>query len=344
MIDSEKIEVLIPRCFLSLNYDNSLEVDNNGLTAVQISWKEGLVTNIKPIENSLEKLNQILFPRFVEPHAHFDKAFTWKKFPNYESNYENALSLNIKEHSKRTIKNVITRAEKSIKLSIENGYRAIRTHIDTYELQDKLVWEELFKIKKKYSDFLKLQFVALAPLEFWNSRIGEELAKKYEGDDFVLGGVVVPPFNKKKIINLLSKMLILANKYNLEIDLHIDESSTEPGFGINTLLRTIDDLNTKVSVTCSHLSSLLFLKENQIYNIANEIAEKNIKVIALPLTNFWLLNNFLDRTTLKRPVAPIKQLQRSCVDVAIGSDNVQDPWYPFGNFDPFYLMSCTMPL
>ena len=72
------------------------------------------------------------------------------------------------------------------------------------------------------------------------------------------------------------------------------------------------------------------------------MAEKNIKVIALPLTNFWLLNRSKKTTSLKRPVAPIKQLQKTYVDVSLGSDNVQDPWYPFGNFDPFYMLSLSL--
>ena len=32
------------------------------------------------------------------------------------------------------------------------------------------------------------------------------------------------------------------------------------------------------------------------------------------------------------------------MDVSIGSDNVQDPWYPFGDFDPFYMMTCSIPM
>ena len=74
------------------------------------------------------------------------------------------------------------------------------------------------------------------------------------------------------------------------------------------------------------------------------MAEKNIKVVALPLTNFWLLNRDNKTTALNRPVAPIKQLQKLHVDVSLGSDNVQDPWYPFGNFDPFYTLSCSIPM
>ncbi len=35
-----------------------------------------------------------------------------------------------------------------------------------------------------------------------------------------------------------------------------------------------------------------------------------------------------------RPQAPVRQLQAAGVSVAIGGDNVQDPWFPGGDFDP----------
>ena len=191
---------------------------------------------------------------------------------------------------------------------------------------------------------MQLQFVALSPLEFWQTENGRKLAKNFSINKGILGGVVVPPFNKKETTKLLSKMLLLADKYKLEIDLHIDESTTEPGAGLKVLLEVIDKLKIQVPITCSHLSSILFLKEKEILDLGKKMADKNIKVVALPLTNFWLLNHKNKITSLKRPVAPIKELQKSLVDVSIGSDNVQDPWYPFGNFDPFYMMSCTMPM
>ena len=110
-------------------------------------------------------------------------------------------------------------------------------------------------------------------------------------------------------------------------------------------METIENLKiNSIRITCSHLSSLISLSPREILNLGEKMAEKNIKVIALPLTNFWLLNRSNKTTSLKRPVAPIKQLQKSHVDVSLGSDNVQDPWYPFGNFDPFYMLSCSIPM
>ena len=148
--------------------------------------------------------------------------------------------------------------------------------------RDNYIWDELFKLQKKYSSKLKLQYVALAPLEFWDTPHGEELAKMFSNKNGILGGVLVPPFiNKSKIKYFLSKTLLLANKYKLEIDLHIDESTIEPGAGIKVLLETIDKLNIKVPITCSHLSSILSLNKNEILNLGSKIAEKDIKVLSL---------------------------------------------------------------
>ena len=344
MSTSGTSEVLIPRCLCEIEDNDNLKVDLEDLASVFIAWEKGIVSELKPINIENKKPKKILFPRFVETHSHLDKSFTWGEFPNFKSNYEEALSVNLEEHITRTTKKVVDRAERSLKLALKNGYRAIRSHIDTNDTLGNDIWGELFSLQKIYSSRLKLQFVALSQLEFWDSPNGEELAKKFFKENGILGGVLVPPFNKAKTKYFLSKMILLADKYNLEIDLHIDESNIEPGAGIKILLETIDMLNIKVPITCSHLSSILSLKDNEIINLGRKIADKNIKVIALPLTNFWLLNRNDERTSLNRPVAPIKQLQKSLVDVSIGSDNVQDPWYSFGSYDPFYLMTCAMPM
>jgi len=343
--NSGTAEVLIPRSLCLIEDIDNLIIDVEDLCSVSISWEDGVVSELKPLKDKITKPKKILFPRFVETHSHFDKSFTWANFPNLESNYEGALSVNLKEHKTRTTDKVLERVEKSLKLAIQNGYRAIRSHIDTYKNQPIDIWIELFKLQKKFSSELTLQFVALAPLEFWDTSNGEELAKLFSFYGVILGGVVVPPFNKKNTSKFLAKMLLLASKYELEIDLHIDESSIEPGAGIKVLLETIENLNIhSMPITCSHLSSLIYLTNREIIKLGEKMAEKNIKVIALPLTNFWLLNRSNKITSLKRPVAPIKQLQKSHVDVSLGSDNVQDPWYPFGNFDPFYTLSCSMPM
>jgi len=278
--NSGKSKVLIPRNLFELEQEAGIQVNNEGLSPVEISWDKGVVLKIKSIKNENNLINKILFPRFVESHAHFDKSFSWINYPNLQSNYENALSVNLEEHVTRTANTVLKRAEKSLNMAIKNGYRAIRTHIDTYNFQDQEIWPKLFHLQKIYSEFLSLQFVSLAQIDFWGTSEGDLFAKKLKLNNGILGGVLVPPFDRPRIIKSLSKMLLLAEKYKLEIDLHIDESSVEPGSGMKILLNIIEKLNSNVNVTCSHSSSLLLLKDSDLTKLANRMSNKNIKVIA----------------------------------------------------------------
>ena len=271
MSNSGTAEVLIPRSLCLIEDFDNLIIDVEDLCSVSISWEDGFVSELKPLKNKVTKPKNILFPRFVETHSHFDKSFTWWDFPNMESNYEGALSINLEEHKTRTTDKVLERVEKSLKLAVKNGYRAIRSHIDTYKSQSINIWIELFKLQKKFSSELTLQFVALAPLEFWDTSNGEELAKIFSTYGGILGGVIVPPFNKKDTSKFLAKMLLLASKYKLEIDLHIDESIIEPGAGIRVLLETIDNLKiNSIPITCSHLSSLISLSHREILNLGEK--------------------------------------------------------------------------
>ena len=141
MSNSGKLEVFIPRSLCEVENTNSLKVNDENLASIFVAWEKGIVSELKPTNIDDKKPKKILFPRFVETHSHFDKSFTFGEFPNFKSNYQEALSVNLKEHKTRTKNKVLNRAEKSLNLALKNGYRAIRSHIDTYQTQDNNIWD-----------------------------------------------------------------------------------------------------------------------------------------------------------------------------------------------------------
>ena len=158
--------------------------------------------------------------------------------------------------------------------------------------------------------------------------------------------VVVSILDQESILmkENLAHMFRLADSLGCGIDLHVDESQIEPAGGLKLLLKVLDNLKIDIPITCSHVSSMALLPKDELKRLADRLAEKQISVVALPLTNGWLLGNNSCSTPLKRPLAPIKQLQKAGVLLAVGGDNVQDPWFPTGNFDPLALMSTSLPL
>ena len=342
---SGSIDVLVPRCLIGEGANIlGVSVDFEGLCSLQVEWRHGKICSIKGLKDASKVPNEILLPRFSEPHAHLDKAFSWSRAPNYKGSYQEALVANLNDYKSRSQGQLLFSVEKSLNLALVNGIRAIRSHIDSFGENVMRDWDLLEDVRKKWRDKIFLQFVALVPLEFWQTYEGELLAQRVALNGDLLGGVIAPPFNKKKTIKSLLHLVQLANRLNCDIDLHIDESQSCPAAGVKLLLEVLGRIKNEISITCSHLSSMALLRDKSISNLAKEMAEKKLNVVALPLTNSWLLGRNERSTSIKRPLAPIFQLQKAGVVVSVGGDNVNDAWFPFTNFDPINLMAFSMPI
>ncbi len=341
----QSLDVLVPRGLIG-NFKGvcSAPVTAEGLCSCRIRLQDGYVSSLEAIGCEHEAPLKLLLPRLVEPHAHIDKAFTWTKFPNLKGTYQGALEANLKEHQSRTTQLVRSRAEKALNLSLKNGLRAVRSHVDSFGVCANQHWDALLELQKEWKPFIELQLVALVPLEYWSTHDGHLLAKRVAASGGFLGGVLVPPCNKKEVTLYLTNMLRLAKSLGCGIDLHIDESTTHFAVGLKQLIKVLDQISFNIPITCSHASSMGLLADSELRNLADRLAQHDVNVVALPITNAWLLSRKSRTTSVNRPLAPIAQLQEAGVLVAVGSDNVQDPWFPGGNFDPLALMSSVVPL
>ncbi len=342
---SGSVDVLVPRCLIGNGKDVlGTSTNKEGLSPIQLKWRDGKIISIKGLNETFPVPTEIILPRFAEPHAHIDKAFSWSRSPNLKGCYKQALAANLNEYQFRSKDELLFSVEKSLNLALVNGIGAIRSHIDSFGETASRDWEILEDVRKKWREKIFLQFVALVPLEFWQTYEGELLAQKVAFNGDLLGGVIAPPFNKKKTFKSLLHLVQLANRLRCDIDLHIDESQSCPAAGLKLLLEVLDQVKSEISITCSHLSSMSLLKEKAISLLAQRMAKNKLKAVALPLTNSWLLGR-KDRSTLfKRPLAPIFQLQKAGVVVSVGGDNVNDGWFPLSTFDPINLMAFSMPI
>ena len=339
------LDAWIPRGLISNGADVvSSQVSLEGLCPLRIFWERGKIISVQVINSDSTLPSKVLLPRMLEPHSHIDKAFTWNDFPNLEATYEGALQANLEEHKTRTVEKVRSRSERALKIALRNGLRAIRTHVDSFGLSGHQNLETLFEVKREWQPLIQLQCVALVPLEYWDTEEGRLLASRVANEGGLLGGVIGPPYdNKKSFLNLLN-LVKLASQLNCGIDLHIDESDQYPAYGLKKLIRVLKQTELRVPITCSHSSSMGFLSSGELRHLAEQMSHYGVNVIALPLTNFWLLGRHSNATPISRPMAPIKQLQQAGVIVAVGGDNIQDPWFPLGQLDPLKLMSLSMPL
>ena len=341
----------MPRCLLDPNCRNLPSADADGLVAVAIEHHNGVITALRGHQQEPTKGHEPPGPHplplaltpLVEPHAHLDKAFSFNLFPNREATMTGALEANGREAAERTFEQVQVRGERALDQAWRNGVRAIRSHIDSVGPQAAASWQALRMLRQEWADRVVLQLVALVPISHWLKPEGESLAREVAEAGGVLGGVLGAPFAADASdVAALEAVLRLACQHGCGVDLHIDESDRHPGRGLRLLAPLIKGWPRELALTCSHACSMGLMAERPMIMLAENLAEADVSVVALPTTNLWLLDRSHGTTPWRRPQAPIRQLQAAGVTVAIGGDNVQDPWLPGGDFDPVALMGFSL--
>jgi cytosine deaminase len=333
----------LPRALLDPRCRDLPPVDDNGLVAVMLEHEGGLLTGLRGWWGETADLPLALTP-LVEPHAHLDKAFTGRDFPNPAGTMAGALAANFREAEQRSAEQVMDRGERALELAWRHGVRAIRSHIDSLGPAAEASWQALEALRARWAGRVDLQLVALVPIGHWLSPAGEALARRVAGAGGVLGGVLgmpysVGPADREALLALLR----LAERLGCGVDLHVDESDRNPGRGVRLVTRLLQKHRIALPLVCSHASSMALLGESACQRLAEAMAAAGVGVVALPSTNLWLLGKRQGRTPSRRPQAPIRTLQEAGVVVAVGGDNVQDPWFPGGAFDPVDLLRFCLP-
>jgi cytosine/creatinine deaminase len=332
-----RLQLQLPRALLDPLQRDLPCGDADGLVPVQLDLEHGRIAAIRPLPPARGLPLAITPP--VDAHAHLDKAFSWAGHPNRGGGMAAALEVNLKEGQQRSEEQVRQRCERALDQAWRYGLRAIRSHVDSGGPAAEPSWEALLELQQQWRGRVDLQLVALVPLDHWSSPEGQALARRVAAAGGVLGGVLGPPYPRgRRDPQVLQALLRLAAELGCGVDLHVDESGEAPGRGVRLLLDQLDRVRSEVLITCSHASSMGLLPLAAQQRLADRLAQQQVGVVALPTTNFWLLGRRGDQDLAQRPLAPVRQLQRAGVAVAVGGDNVQDPWDPGGDFDPLELL------
>ena len=288
----------------------------------------------------------LALPAAVEPHCHLDKAFTWQEYPNPAGTVAGALAANLREHHTRTPAKVAARWDRALALAWRQGYRALRTHIDVGWPALACAWDTIVSKVTAWSSRLQVQIVAMAPLEHWATIAGADLAGRLGTVGGGLGGALdrqmVQGTNWRRGLDTL---LAVAEHHGCFVDLHLDETGDARSRCLQGLLDVVEQRSPTAPVTVSHACSLALQSPRQVQRTARRLAVLGIPVVSLPTTNLWLQGRRSSGTTPRwRGLAPIHELQAAGVTVAIGGDNVADPWFPGGHFDPLELWRFAVPV
>lgn len=294
----------------------------------------------RPAEDDLWNLHGALaLPGLIEPHAHLDKTFTIARSRPAEPGLLAAIATLHQDRQHWTAADLRQRAGKGMAWAAANGVTRLRSHIDWFDEAPPLAWHVLAECTPPG---MVLERVALLPLSaFADAGAAEQIARSVaqSGPGCLLGGFI---HSSNWDPAAMSNLMRSAARWQLDLDLHIDEELSPLAHGLSWLAHYLSEQPFSGHICCSHGCALAAGSERQAREVLAVLAAQRVTLIALPMTNLLLQDAVSGRTPRQRGITLLKEAQAAGVPLLLGCDNVQDAFCPAGSYDPLDTLSCAL--
>jgi cytosine deaminase len=282
---------------------------------------------------ALDAQGKIILPGFVDAHMHLDKAFSLPKVGNVSGtlgeavlNYSTAAPL----FTKKEIKWRIMRAALQ---AISYGTTALRTHLDFHvrhgsEVVMRTV-EAALEVKEELGAYATMQLFPMLP---YFDLTAEALDTAEEALRMGVTGLGGAPHLSPAPEADIDRVFALADKYGCPVDLHADESDDPRVRTVVHIAKRTIDYGWRGKVTAGHLCSLAAMPNADAGPIIELMAQARLGAITLPGANLYLQGR-RDGFPSRRGVTRVKELLAADIPLATASDNIHDPFHPFGRGD-----------
>lgn len=323
-------------CIPSLNLDRAHIIMKNGrydtiMPAVSNEASIFLENWQQEKEDVIDGNGWTMLPTFTDIHTHLDKAFTSEQISNSSGtlreaieNYQSALP-EFKEED------MIERMRRLMDRALSYGTGRMRTHINVSEDNTgNMALQAASKIKEEYKGILDLQIIAMV------GRISTPLTKNAALQHCLLSynidGIGGAPHLSENCNEEIEDIFAFASTRNLLVDLHVDEQDNPNVRSIYHIIDQVKKYDYQKKTTAGHLCSLSAMEEKTAASIIDEMVQEQIYAVTLPTANLCLQGRD-DKKNVRRGTTRVMSFLEKEAVIAVGSDNVNDPFHPFGDGD-----------
>lgn len=174
----------------------------------------------------------LTLPGLVEPHAHLDKTFTIERCRPAQAGLLPAIHAMHEDRRHWSRADIQRRASTALARAAANGVTHLRSHVDWFTADAPDAWQEIARLD---TVGLTLERVALVPLPLFREPAqAEAIARTVanSGERCLLGGFI---HSSNWDATAMENLLYSAARWDLDLDLHIDEELSEVSQGLTWL-------------------------------------------------------------------------------------------------------------
>jgi cytosine deaminase len=290
---------------------------------------------IASVTPTKEAPTAVALPLPIDPHLHLDKTFTAYRCRASEPGLFGAIKAMDGDKPRWTEDDLRDRMGQALQRIWMAGYAAVRSHIDWPTPAEPLAWRVLSDAAAETPE-LHVERAALVPLDLLGDPgAGPPIAVRVADTGGVLGAFA---YRNDDLPDKLARVFDLAERHGLRLDFHVDEGLDPEARGFDVIADLTRRSGMAGRVLCGHACSLSVLPEDELRRSLECAAEAGVALTVMPTTNLHLQDTKPGRSPRRRGLAPLQEASEAGLSICIAADNVRDPFYPHGAYDPLHVL------
>lgn len=267
-------------------------------------------------------------------HAHFDKSNVvtpqrllqaqnesmqekWDTYNDIKASY--------------TFDDIYERSEKCLHTLLKQNTTLIRTFADADSVIGQMCIDALYQLKKDYETVIDIQ-IATQPIQGLSNKKDYKAFELACSKADLVGGLPSRDPDPKEHLECLFE---LATKYNLPVDVHVDQLNSPLEFETQLLLDTKKKVGFTNKVNAVHSISLSCHNEEYQNVISERLAKEDVGVIICPSAALSM-KPLEYIAPIHNSIAPLRTLLKHGVKVGLGVDNINDLYMPLVDGDMWF--------
>jgi cytosine/creatinine deaminase len=287
--------------------------------------------NLEPTARQIIPVNQrLVTPPFVESHIHLDSVLTAGE-PRWNQSGTLFEGIEIWRERKQnlTLADVKQRALQMLKQQAMQGVLYVRTHADVSEA-NLVALQALLEVRDAVRDWITVQVVAFPQDGIYGSDRNLALMQEaIERGVDVIGGIPHYELTREDGVRSVEQIFDWAVRYDRLIDIHCDEIDDDQSRFLEVVTACALRRGMGDRVTASHTTAFGSYNNAYAFKLMGFLQRAQINFVANPLINITLQGR-TDSYPKRRGLTRVKELWQAGLNVSLGHDCVQDPWYSLG--------------
>lgn len=279
-------------------------------------------------ERDIDLDGRLVVPGLVETHIHLDKSCILDRCSAERGDLKEAIAEVARLKRDFTAEDVAARATGTLAKAVINGTMRMRTHVEVDPVVGLAGYEG---VKRAVADFAWALDVEICvfPQDGMLNLPGTEdlmIAALMDG----AGCVGACPYTDSDPHGQIDRIFQIARAFDRDIDMHLDFSVDTSVIDAEYVCRKTEEFGWGGRVAIGHVAKLSAVPPERFADLARRLAGAGVAVTVLPSTDLFLMHRDADHL-VPRGVAPAHRLLEHGVNCSLATNNVLNPFTPFGD-------------